>query len=70
MNPNLSQTDISKPCRDAHRVDGVIPQPHNLQFADRTCDCGKLIFKLVPCGCPGNPHDELKSEQNPNYIPS
>lgn len=70
MNPNLSQTDISKPCRDAHRVNGVIPQIHNIEFDGLTCECGKFLFKKEPCGCPGNPHDELKSFPNPDYIPS
>lgn len=70
MNPNLSQQSPDRPCKDAHRVDGVVPQIHNLEFDGRTCECGKFLFRKVPCGCPGNPHDELKSELNPSYIPS
>jgi hypothetical protein len=54
----------NKPCKDAHKVDGVIPQPNDLQFDGRTCECGKLIFYKEMCTCPSNPHEVLKTKPN------
>lgn len=53
-----------KPCSAGHVIDKVTPAITDLYFANRTCDCKLLIFKLVPCGCPGTPHDELKPFPN------
>ena len=54
----------NKPCKDVHKVDGVIPQPNDLQFDGRTCECGKLIFYKEMCTCPSNPHEVLKTKPN------
>lgn len=56
-------------CSVAHNVDGKIPNIDDLHFDNRTCMCGKFIFVSQPCGCPNNPHDELKRKDNPNYVP-
>lgn len=51
-------------CKEAHRVDGIIPQSHNIEFDQRTCDCGKIFFYKEKCSCPGNPRYDLKSKPN------
>ena len=58
------------PCREAHKIDGIIPQKTDLHFDGRTCDCGKIIFYKERCGCPANvtPTYDLKSKPNPNYV--
>lgn len=61
-----TMTDEIK-CRESHKVDGHIPSPLDLHLDGRTCDCGRILFQKEPCGCIGNPHDELKSKENPNY---
>jgi hypothetical protein len=55
------------PCANGHVIDKVTPAPTDLYFANRVCDCSKLIFVLEPCGCPNDKHDELRSRPNPNY---
>lgn len=59
-----------KKCPLIHQIDGRTPESTDTHLEGRTCDCGKLIFFLEPCGCPGAKHDELKSQPNINYIPS
>lgn len=54
-------------CRQFHNIDGVIPAITDVHFHNRTCQCGKFIYKAEPCGCPVNPHDELKTYPNPDY---
>lgn len=66
----MSQESKEIPCQFKHTIDKVTPAITDLYFANRVCDCGLLIFVLQPCGCPGNPHDELKPQPNPNFIPS
>jgi hypothetical protein len=59
----------NRKCFQVHKINGHIPLPTDLHLKDMTCECGKLIFRAVPCGCPNNPHDDLKSFPNENYIP-
>jgi hypothetical protein len=56
--------DNETKCRDAHRVDGLIPGLLDVQFDGRACDCGRVIFFAEQCGCAANPHMELKSRPN------
>lgn len=53
-----------QPCLYVHRVDGIVPDKLDLQYAGRVCDCGRVVFYAEPCGCPGNPHDEIRSKPN------
>jgi len=57
------------PCREIHKIDGVVPAITDLHFDQRVCDCQRLFFYKEQCTCPTNPHFDLKSKPNPNYIP-
>jgi hypothetical protein len=48
------------PCRDVHRVRGIIPisEEHI-----GVCDCGKILFKWELCGC-GSQEYQIRAEQN------
>jgi len=51
-------------CKEAHRVDGQIPQSKDVHLDKRICDCGKILFYSERGGCPGNPCYTLKSKPN------
>lgn len=55
------------PCREAHMVKGIIPQLLDVQFANLTCDCGKILYVEEECGCVNNRHMEIRAKENPNY---
>jgi len=59
------------PCREVHKVNGVVPTSDMLDLDGKTCECGKLVFYKQRCNCPANvtPTYELKSKANDNYIP-
>lgn len=64
----MEQTNEVRLCRDAHRVDGIIPQEFNIEFDGRSCECGKILFYAEACGCPSSKDGKkLKSNPNPNY---
>lgn len=59
-----------KPCRVYHGVAGVMPTVKDIKFDGMACDCGKIRFKAIACGCPDMPEGkQLISEQNPDYVP-
>lgn len=57
-----------KPCQGIHKVDGIVPTEFDARFADKVCDCGKVIFYKDQCGCPNTPNGwRIRSKENPNY---
>ena len=66
----MKEPDENRPCRESHRVNGVIPQITNIEFDGMTCECGKFKYLAQWCGCPGNNHQELKQYENENYVPA
>lgn len=56
-----------KECKEAHKIGDLIPQFNNVEMADQTCNCGKILYVLEDCGCPANQHKELHAKENPNY---
>jgi hypothetical protein len=51
------------PCLDAHRIDGIIPEPFDQKFDGRVCDCGKLRWTWEECGCV-NKEYQLRATEN------
>lgn len=51
-------------CQYAHKVDGVVPGILDIHLDGRSCDCGRVKFVAEDCGCPSNPHKELRSKPN------
>ncbi len=56
-------------CKEAHKVNGIIPQITNIEFDGMTCECKKFLYKKELCGC-SIPHYELKQYENPSYVPA
>lgn len=49
-------------------VGDIIPQLLDLQFANMTCNCTKILFVQEECGCPaGTKHLEIRAKENPDY---
>lgn len=67
MNQNNVADPLNKPCKVFHGVEGQMPTKDRVEFDNKTCDCGKFIYKAEMCGCT-EPHLELKSYPNPDYI--
>lgn len=63
------QTPPPRPCKEAHKVDGNIPNENDIQFDGRTCECGKLLFYAQLCDSCGGKKMKLKSKPNEEYIP-
>ena len=51
-------------CREAHKIDGVIPQEKDIHLAGRNCDCGRISFYVQSCNCPNGGQGALKSKPN------
>jgi hypothetical protein len=64
---NMTEEIKPRPCAEFHGINGHMPQTTELHYAGQTCDCGKFLYKAVGCGCPNNPHEDLKMVPNPNY---
>ncbi len=69
---NFSNNTVKKtePCKIEHGINGMKPAETDLQYDGKTCDCGKLVYHLEECGCPGKKHMLLKEKENPDYKPS
>src|SRR5205814_10143182 len=47
----------------AHVIDGIIPQPFDEQFHNRTCDCEKLRWIWAECGCENKAY-QLRAQED------
>lgn len=56
-------------CNVQHLWNGNPPFTSQPELEGKPCDCGKMLFHIEGCGCPGNPQKEIKLQENPNYIP-
>lgn len=54
--------EMDEHCAGGHRVDGIIPKIEDYQYNGRTCDCGRLLYKVEGCSCSGN--KELHAHPN------
>ncbi len=63
--PYYSHTD-NIDCRYGHAVKGRMPGNLEVELHGAICDCGNIVFISEPCGCPNNPHNELRQHQNNN----
>lgn len=65
------ETMEDRKCIQAHTVEGVIPNfdtPDTAYpFAGKTCDCGRFLFDLEDCGCPGWEKGKIVVKENQNY---
>lgn len=55
-------------CKEAHMVDGVVPQERDNHLDGRTCDCQRMIFISEPCGCSDGGGYKLRSKPNENHV--
>ena len=60
---NMDNQNQEKPCREVHKVNGVVPTSDMVDLDGKNCDCGRLTFYKQRCNCPSNvePTYELKS---------
>ena len=56
-------------CDGIHKIGDKVPQIYDLQFDGMTCNCKKFIYFKQKCDCSDTKFD-LKSQPNPDYIPS
>lgn len=64
----------TKPCRNGHRWNGVVPKidPKKLfeQHSDllgKPCDCGKFLYNSRDCGC-AEKEREIWLQENNDYV--
>lgn len=60
----MEQEQNNTPCKEAHRINNIIPGPNDLHLAGQNCDCGRIAFYLEKCNCPNGGPGTLKSKPN------
>lgn len=64
---SLNGFSVNKECKEAHKIGDLIPQFNNVELANQTCNCGKILYVEEECGCAGLKRMELHAKENPNY---